>query len=113
MPLSVDCAPPTSPAARNPWTQGCATTVISFEINPDIFGAFAVAIIGEHVRIYKNPKMTANMPFWMQQDVANRALLRAGRPTPKVRRQVAEVVELEALRQAREERVGKNSRIGT
>jgi hypothetical protein len=79
---------------------------IRFELNDESPVPFAALVYGEHVKILKNPRLCAPLPFWLQEFIANSAL-RALSPMPpkSVRRQAAEVIRIEVLRAAREVRV--------
>lgn len=86
--------------------------MICFEFSTESVEPIAVIVIGEHLKILKNPKLTAYMPFWLQEDLTNSALRRAGRPSPKVACQVARIIEIGTLRKIREERAAEKSHIG-
>lgn len=74
---------------------------------------FLALAIGEHVKLIKNPALASSMPLWLQQYLANEAL-RLATPTPpkRVRRQVAEVIAIDYLRQVREVRLSEGSHVG-
>jgi hypothetical protein len=78
---------------------------IRFELNDECPTPFAAMAYGEHVKIIKNPRLSAPLPFWLQEYMANDALRSLTPMPPKhVRERAAEVIHIETLREIREVR---------
>lgn len=78
---------------------------IRFELNDECPTPFATIVYGEHIKIIKNPRLCVNLPFWLQEDMANDALRGASPMPPKhMRHRAADVIQIETLREMREVR---------
>lgn len=87
--------------------------MIRYEISLDSPVPFVAITIGEHVKLIKNPALTAYTPFWLQQIMANDALRRVVQVPPrKTPMRIATVIPIEALRESREARRTASTDVG-